>query len=206
MRLMGKRQLGQLQPTELVITILLSEIAAAPLESNDTPLINSLFAAGLLVCLEIINSVINLKSPAIRRILQGKPAVIIKNGILDQKKLKDLRFSTDDILEQMRQKDVFDIGEVAYAVVETNGTLNLKKKSIFEPLTSGQYGIKSEEQSIPVLVINDGELIKNSFRDQSVTIEQVNSVLKSENVKVEEILILLIKDANNYTLIKKEKK
>ena len=142
MRFMGKRQLGELQPTELVITILLSEIAAIPMENNDSPLLNSLFATALLVCLEIINSVLSMKSQFFSRILQGKSAVIIENGILNQKKLKDLRFSIEDLLEQLRQKDCFDIKDVNYAVVDTNGNLSLKKKNNLESLTAGQCGIK----------------------------------------------------------------
>lgn len=206
MRFMGKRQLGELQPTELVITILLSEIAAVPMENNDSPLLHSLFASALLVCLEIINSVINMKSPKISQILQGKPAVIIENGVLNQKKLKALRYSADDVLEQLRQKDVFDLSEVNYAVVETNGSLSLKKKKPLEPLTAGQYGIKEKETPIPILVINDGKILSFALKNTNISMKLINSILLSEKVKVEDILILLVSDANNYTLVKKDNK
>ena len=99
MRFMGKRQLGELQPTELVITILLSEIAAIPMQDNDIPMINSLLAVALLISLEIISSVIIMKNTKIRYILQGSPAIVIKDGELDQKKLQKLRFTADDILD-----------------------------------------------------------------------------------------------------------
>lgn len=204
MRFMGKRQLGELQPTELVITILLSEIAAVPMENNDSPLLHSLFATSLLVCLEIINSVINMKSPKISQILQGKPAVIIENGKLNQKKLKALRYSADDVLEQLRQKDVFDISEVNYAVVETNGSLSLKKKNPYEPLSAGQFGINEKDKPIPVLVINDGKILESAIKNSNTTSLQINSILSKEKIKPEEVLILLISDANNYTLIKKD--
>ncbi len=206
MRFMGKRQLGELQPTELVITILFSEIASVPLENNDSSLLNSLFLITFLVCLEIINSVINMKSPMFSRILQGKPAVIIENGILNQKKLKDLRYSTDDLLEQLRQKDVFDINEVNYAVVETNGTLSLKKKNNKEPLTAEQYGIKEKDDNIPFLAVNNGKLVKSSSKNSEITQTQIKSILKNENTDLKDVLILLVTDANNYTIIKKDEK
>ncbi len=199
MRFMGKRQLGELQPTELVITILLSEIAAIPMENNETPLLNSLFATTLLVCLEIINSVLNMKNPKISYFLQGKPAVIIENGKLNQNKLKNLRFTADDILEQLRQKDIFDLSEVDYAVVETNGTLSVRKKGALEPLSAQQYGINPKDKPVPKLVVNDGKIVSSDYNQQ-----QLNSILKEEKVSVEDILILLVSNANDYTLIKKE--
>lgn len=204
MRLMGKRQLGELQPTELVITILLSEIAAIPMEDNETPLLNSLMATALLVCLEIINSVINMKNPKFSYFLQGRPAIIIENGKLNQRKLKSLRFTADDILEQLRQKDIFDISEVDFAVVETNGTLSVKKKGKFEPLTAGQFGINSKDKPVPTLIINDGNIISSSLSGTSVTLKQVNNILKKEKVNCEEVLILLVSSAEDYTLIRKE--
>lgn len=203
MRFMGKRQLGELQPTELVITILLSEIAAIPMENNDSPLLNSLFATALLVCLEIINSVLSMKSQFFSRVLQGKSAVIIENGILNQKKLKDLRFSIEDLLEQLRQKDCFDIKDVNYAVVETNGNLSLKKKNNLESLTASQFGIKEKEVKIPVLAINDGKLVHANINGNPQMQKQIESVLKAEKIKTEDAFILLLTDADNYTLIKK---
>lgn len=205
MRFMGKRQLGELQPTELVITILLSEIAALPMENNESPLIYSLFSSSLLVCLEIINSVLNMKNPKISKILQGKPAVLIENGVLNQKKLRDLRYSADDILEQLRQKNVFDISEVSYAVVETNGNLSLKKKNNFEPLTAGQFGIKEKENTVPILAVNDGKILHNSIKNTNINMNQIFNIIKSEKTEIKDVLILLVSDANNYTLIKKEK-
>lgn len=206
MRFMGKRQLGELQPTELVVTILLSEIAAIPMENNDSPLLNSLFVTALLVCLEIINSVLNMKSQRFSRVLQGKPAVIIENGILNQKKLRDLRFSTDDLLEQLRQKDCFDINEISHAVVETNGTLSLKKKNQLQTLTAGQFGINEKEQKIPILAINDGKLVSLNINSNPLFIAQIDSILKKEKVKIKDVFILLLSDANNYTLIKRDLK
>ena len=133
LRLMGKRQIGQLQPAELVITILLSEIAATPMQDNDISMLNSVVAIMILVSLEIIMSAISLKSMSFRGLLQGNSIVIIKDGVIDPGQMKRLRFTLDDLLEALRQKDVFDIEEVEYAVVETNGTLSVLLKPCYRP-------------------------------------------------------------------------
>ena len=202
---MGKRQLGELQPTELVITILLSEIASIPMENNDVPMINSIFAALVLVCLEIINSVIIMKSTKIRYLLQGRPAVVINDGVLDQKKLKALRFTADDILDQLRQKDIFEISQVQYAVVETNGSLSVMKKQQYDSPVNEDFGIKSSPQGIPVLVINDGKYIESAIKDSGFEMKAIEKILRKEKVEVRDIIILLLDKYNNYTLIKKEK-
>ena len=111
-RLMGKRQVGELKPHELVITILISAIAVIPLEENSMPLANCLVPILLFVSLEIIMSVISMKSLWFRNLLQGRPIFIIRQGKLDQKKLKQLRLTMDDVVDALRQKDVFDISQV----------------------------------------------------------------------------------------------
>lgn len=205
MRFMGKRQLGELQPTELVITILLSEIAAIPMQDNEIPMINSLLAVALLVSLEIINSVIIMKNTKIRYLLQGKPAVVIKDGKIDQKKLKKLRFTGDDILDQLRQKDIFDINEVQYAVIETNGSLSVMKNPENEMPTVSQFGFKTEKKGIPVLAVNDGRYIDTAINEsEEISKKAVEKILKKENADVKEVLIMLIDKYGNYTIIKKD--
>lgn len=205
MRFMGKRQLGELQPTELVITILLSEIAAIPMQDNEIPMINSLLAVALLVSLEIINSVIIMKNTKIRYLLQGKPAVVIKDGKIDQKKLKKLRFTGDDILDQLRQKDIFDINEVQYAVIETNGSLSVMKNPENEMPTVSQFGFNTERRGIPVLAVNDGRYIDTAINEsEEISKKTVEKILKKENADVKEVLIMLIDKYGNYTIIKKD--
>ena len=205
MRFMGKRQLGELQPTELVITILLSEIAAIPMQDNEIPMINSLLAVALLVSLEIINSVIIMKNTKIRYLLQGKPAVVIKDGKIDQKKLKKLRFTGDDILDQLRQKDIFDINEVQYAVIETNGSLSVMKNPENEMPTVSQFGFKTERRGIPVLAVNDGRYIDTAINEsEEITKKTVEKILTKEHADVKEVLIMLIDKYGNYTIIKKD--
>ncbi len=201
---MGKRQLGELQPTELVITILLSEIAAIPMQSNDIPMINSVVAVLLLVCLEIINSVVIMKNVKIRYLLQGKPAIIINDGVLDQNILKKLRFTADDILDQLRQKDIFSIESVQYAVVETNGKISVLLKPDYASVLRKDIGIETPEQGIPVIVINDGRFIDSVIKKSEIDKSDIIKILEKEKTDVDEVLIMLFDKYKNYKIIKKD--
>lgn len=127
-RIMGKRQVGELNPQELVITILISAVATVPLENNGMPLANSLIPIAIFISFEIINSTLSMKSIKFRSLIKGKPRFIIKDGIIQQKELTKLRFTTDDLTDAVRQAGVFDISQVANAIVETN-VLYLFKRS-----------------------------------------------------------------------------
>ena len=205
MRFMGKRQLGELQPTELVVTIMISEIVSIPMENNDTPLINSLLAVLMLVCLEIINSVIIMKSSFVRYKLQGKPAIIIRNGVLDQKKLKELRLTADDLFDQMRQKDIFDINQVQYAILETNGTLSVMKKAEFDNPTAKDLGVKVKAADLQHLVVSDGKCIDCLIKEAGIRAEDIEKAIRKEKLSKKEILAMLMDSSGGYTLIRKDK-
>ena len=127
-RFMGKRQIGQMQPTELVITILISNIATLSLEDPDAPLLTGMVPILFLVSFDVIISVFTMKFPRFRRFVSGSPQIIINNGILDKTKLRTLRMSQDDLVEALRGLNIFDISEVQFAVVETNGQISAYQK------------------------------------------------------------------------------
>lgn len=204
MRIMGKRQLGELQPTELVITILLSEIAAIPMQDNALPLGNSIVAVLLLVALEVINSVVVLKSSKCRSFLQGNSIVVIRDGVIDQKQLKRLRFTMDDLFDQLRQKDVFDISDVRYAIVETNGQLSVMLKPEKETVTAEMADIQNETKGLLCMVINDGKFHKRSFEECDMNEEKLYNILDSENTQIDEVLFMVADKEGNYTILKKE--
>ncbi len=202
-RLMGKRQIGQLQPTELVVTILLSEIAAIPLENNSVPLINYVAAVIFLACLEVVSSGIALKSGKYRRAVEGNAVFIIKEGKLDIKALKKLRYSIDDIMEGLRQKDVFDISDVEYAVVETNGNLSVLLKADKIPLTLEAIDKKGEENGIPAVVIADGKYIYSNFSLCKTSKEKIDKLLRKEKTVADDIMLMTLdKKGNNFIIPK----
>ena len=128
MRIMGKRQLGQLQPSELVITILISNIATLPIENSDVPLILGIIPILTLMCFEVILSVLTLKSIRFRRLIWGNTKILIQDGKIKQQELADLRYSVDDLMEQLRTNGIFDLREVEFALTETTGQLPSAKR------------------------------------------------------------------------------
>lgn len=204
-RLMGKRQVGELKPHELVITILISAIAVIPLEENSMPLANCLVPIMLFVSLEIIMSVISMKSLWFRNLLQGRPIFIIRQGKLDQKKLKQLRLTMDDVVDALRQKDIFDISQVEDAVIETNGSISVLPKAEYQPITASDLSLSVKEKGMPVAIVIDGKPVNEYFNEYKLKDSEIELVLQTVNRDVEKIMLLTIDDDGNTYLIEKEK-
>lgn len=156
---MGKRQIGEMQPNELVVTLLISETAAIPLQDTTQPILNGLVAIFVLVILEIMISVLSMKSRFMRNIMNGKSAVIIKNGVIDQQMMKSVRMTVLDLVELLRGQDVFDISTVAFAVLEVNGNLSVLLKSAEQPATVADLKIEKKKALLQLPVISDGKML-----------------------------------------------
>lgn len=204
MRVMGKRQIGQLQPGELVITILISEVAAIPMQDNDIPMINSVIAVLLLAAFEIVISAMSMKSVRFRSLLQGNSIILIRNGVLDQKQLKRLRYTVEDLLEALREKDVFDISDVQYAVAETDGTLSVLLKPEKRGVTVKDAMLKAENTGFQCVVICDGRIIEADMKDCNMTNEKLKNILKKKGLDAEKILLLSSDINGNINIIEKE--
>ncbi len=201
-RLMGKRQIGEMQPNELVVTLLISEIAAIPLQDTSKPIIDGVVAIFMLVILEIIISVISMKSFFVRKIMNGKSAVIIKNGVVDQQAMRNVRMTVIDLVELLRGQNVFDISTVAYAVLEVNGNLSVLLKSSDQPATSGDLGLKKEAAALPLPVISDGRLIKQSIKALEISEAEIKEKLKANKTEIKDVFLLSMDRQKNFTLIK----
>lgn len=204
-RIMGKRQIGQLQPAELVVTILLSEMAATPMQDNDIPMVNTLVAIAVLVSLEILMSVISLKSRKARSLLQGNSVILIRNGKIDSREMKRLRYTLDDLLEALRQKDVFDIGDVQYAIAETDGTLSVLLKPEKRTVTAEDIKLESKDNGLSCAVIMDGEIVKSSFRDCAMNDRKLRDIIGKTGESPENIFLLTVDRSGNFNMTKKEK-
>lgn len=189
-RLMGKRQIGELQPADLVITILISQIAAIPIEDSGEPLLSSVSNIIFLVAIEIFVSYISLKSSGFRNLLQGNSVMIIEDGQINEKALKQIRLTVDDLTEALRQKDIFDINDVAYAYVETNGSISAEIFPENKPITVHDAKIKVEDDGIPVTIISDGKVVAKNFGYSFMNEKKLEKVLESRGVDKKEVLIL----------------
>lgn len=205
-KLMGKRQIGQLQPAEFVITILISEIVTVPMQDNSLPLLSSVMAVLLLVSLEILLSAASLKFMKLRTAVEGNSIIVIRDGMIDQQQLKRLRLTIDDLTEALRQKDVFDISDVQYAIVETNGTLSVLLKPEKQTVTAEMLNINPVNRGMTCTVISDGEIKKPAFKECNLTEEQLLRVIKKESLKIEDIMLMTADKSGKINVIRRDPK
>lgn len=202
-RLMGKRQIGEMQPNELVVTLLISEIAAIPLQDTSQPILDGVVAIFTLVILEIIISVTAMKSIIVRKLMNGKSAVIIKNGVVDQQAMKNVRMTVLDLVELLRGQNVFDISTVAFAVLEVNGNLSILLKSSEQPATSGDLKLNKEAAVLPLPVISDGKLINESLKALETDSVKIKKILDDNDTVIENVFLMTMDRDAKFTLIKK---
>lgn len=205
MRLMGKRQLGELQPSELVSTILISNLASIPVESPEVPLAASALPVFLIVCMEIGISALGVRQQKVAKLMSGNQKIVIREGKIDQKALRDLRFTMDDLLEALRQKDVFSPEEVSLAMVETSGTISIYRYPHDTPVTKQDAGVKSSGPLQPPLpVIQNGmvygEILTACGKDK----HWLERALKARGVLESEVLLMLCTEQEEFTLVQKE--
>ena len=205
-RLMGKRQIGEMQPNELVVTLLISEIAAIPLQDTSQPIIDGVVAIFMLVILEIIISVISMKSMFMRKIMNGKSAVIIKNGVIDQNVMRRVRMTVLDLVELLRGQNVFDISTVAFAVLEVNGNLSVLLKSPEQPATAGDLNIEKDNAVLPLPVISDGKIIKESLGALEIDENDVTETVKANKTEVKKVFLMTMDRYKNISIIKMREK
>lgn len=202
-RLMGKRQIGEMQPNELVVTLLISEIAAIPLQDTTQPILNGVVAIFVLVVLEILISVLSMKSLFMRKIMNGKSAVIIKNGVIDQQAMRSVRMTVLDLVELLRGQAVFDISTVAFAVLEVNGNLSVLLKSGEKPATAADLNVPEEPALLPLPVISDGKIVEESL--EAIGISRGAAMKRLKGTPVTEIFLMTMDRSGNTNIIKRRK-
>lgn len=202
-RLMGKRQLGELQPSELVITILISNIATLPLEDTDIPLLLGITPILALVCFEVIVSWVNLVFPKFRKMISGSPKIIIRNGKTDPDILKELRFSVDDLMMSLREKDVFDIEDVQFAIVETTGNISVMKKQSVDTPERSDLGLKVKNYDPPQVIVSDGKVIPQAVKVMGIQ-GSIEKILDSLNLKLNDVFIMTADTQGHFFIVDKK--
>ena len=203
---MGKRQIGDMQPTELVVTLLISEIAAIPLQDITQPISVGLVAIFILVFLESVASVIILKNLRLRRIFSGKSIPIVKNGVIDQKAMRSVRMTVFDLVEMLRMQGIFELDDVESAFLEVNGNLSVRQKPNRAPVTPEQLEINPTDNGIPMTVISDGTIVDSSLKFLNLTRDDLNMILKKENKTAREIFLMTLNKSGQSIIIGKEEK
>ncbi len=179
-RIMGKRQIGEMQPSELVVAIMISDLASVPMQSVDIPIIAGIVPVLTLVVAEILMSFLSLKSKTARRIITGEPSIVIYNGHINEGELKRQRFNLNDLLEQLRINGYSDISDVEAAVLETNGQLSIIPKSKARPVNVSDLELKNvKKESLPFMLISDGVVNYNELKRSGKNEKWLKSELKN---------------------------
>ena len=206
MRLMGKRQLGELQPEELVSTMLISNLASISIESEEVPITASLIPLFLIAGLELLGSVLSFHSQRFSNLVAGRPKTVILNGQIDQQALRMLRLTAADLLEALRGKDVFDPRDVSYAVVETNGSLSVARRPEKEAATLSDLGAAVRQANATIPFVLDGQILEENLRWCGKDRAWLERTAEANTLLPEEILLLVGNDTEDYFLLKKEKR
>ncbi|MDD2955920.1 MAG: DUF421 domain-containing protein [Oscillospiraceae bacterium] len=206
LRVMGKRQIGELSPTEFVITILISNIATLPIEDSNLPLTAGIIPIFTLVAFEVIISALILKFDCMRRLVSGSPRVVIRDGVINQRELRRLRLSLEDLIEQLRTGGCFNIADVAFAIVETTGQLSVYQKFSARTATNSGLGLSppSSADAPPAVIISDGKLQKDSLQYCNLRREWLDKVLAEHHCRAQDVFLMTCDRAASYTLVLKE--
>lgn len=203
-RLMGKRQLGELDPSELAVTILVSDLAAVPMQDPGIPMLSGLVPIAALISLEILLSFAALKSRLFRRLLNGQPAIIIRSGRLDVKKLRQLRLTTDEVVETLRKQNVASVADVKYGVIEPDGTLTVVPVRAQQSVTASMLGLTPKDAGLPLVVVSDGKLVPRSLRLLQLDPRDVENRLHNQSLALSDVFLMTLDDCGNSFIQRRE--
>lgn len=193
-RLMGKRQVGELEPSELVLALLIADLAAVPMQDFGIPLLTGIIPILTLLCITMIISVLSMKSITIRALLCGRPSIIVENGKLHQQEMAKNRFTVDELMEELRMKGITDISTVKYAILETNGQISVLPFADQKPPIAKDLNVMSQEAGLPLVIINDGRVLAHNLSLRGYDQNWLKKQLSAHGVKSPEEVYLLTAD------------
>lgn len=204
MRFLGKRQIGQMEPTELVVTMLVADLASIPMQDGSIPLLYGIIPILTVLGMELVLSCLSLRSLAVRRFLCGKPVILIENGNILQENLRRTRITIDELSGHLRQKDVLEVQSVQYAILETNGNISVFPYPKEKPASAKDAGIPTKKQHLPYTVVSDGQLLKDNLQKAGKDERWLERVLKSHRVTLQQTWLLTVDAADHILLLEKE--
>ena len=204
-RLMGKRQVGELEPSELVLSLLIADLAAVPMQDFGIPLLTGIIPILTLLCITLILSVLTMRSIRFRAVICGRPSIIVENGVLRQGEMRKNRFTVDELMEELRIKGITDLTTVKYAILETNGQLSVLPYAGQLPATAVQMKCNPREGGLPAVLINDGRVLDHNLRDRGLDRAWLERQLKAHGLRdTRQVFLLSIDEGGQIYLSKKE--
>ena len=195
LRLMGKRQIGEMQPYEVVITLIIADLATLPMSDTNIPLLHGILPLAILVLIHYAITLLSRKCIKIRRVMSGRPVVVISPNGLEYKAFKDLNINIDDLTEMLRQNGYYSFDQILYAIIETNGKISIIPKSANAPATAQDVGVNNPEPKIPSIIISDGQIMETQMKEVQMDKQKLEKILNHLNIKsIKDLIILSIDD------------
>ena len=203
-RLMGKRQIGEMEPSEFVVTMLVANLASIPMQDGGIPLFSGIIPIVTVLAMELVMSALSLKSIFFRRLLCGKPVILIDNGKILQENLRRTQVTLDELSGHLREKDVLDIGAVQYAILETNGNLSVFPFPKERPASAKEAGIQAKPQYIPLTLVSDGKVLMENLKKANKDLIWVEKKLKEHQADIKSTYLLTVDGADHIFFCRKE--
>ena len=199
LRLLGKRQLGELEPSELTLALIIADLASVPMQDNGIPLLAGLIPILVLLCVATILSVLSARSIRFRALLCGRPSIVVENGIVQEQELRKNRLTVDELMEELRIQGCPDFRDVKFAVLETNGILSVIPYAAQKPVTLAQMGIEPTESGLSVILISDGRVLGNNLKLRGYDDNWLQNQLTAHGLKSPRQVFLLTVDELGHT-------
>ncbi len=203
-RLMGKRQIGQMEPSEFVVTMLVANLASIPMQDGGIPLYSGLVPILTVLGIELVLAVLSMRSLGLRRLLCGKPVILMENGNILQSNLRKTRVTLDELTGHLREKDVLDLTTVQYAILETNGNLSVFLYPKEKPASAKEAGIQTKPQYLPITVVSDGKLLTRNLEKARKDRAWVDRVLRQKGADLQGTWLLTVDGQDRIQFYKKE--
>ena len=206
LRLMGKRQIGELEPSELVLTLIISDLASVPMQDFGIPLVHGVFPIVTLLCLSMLLSFFSLKSIRFRAIVCGQPTVIIREGRVLQQNMARNRFTVDELFEQLRSQGYSDLSSVKYAILETSGQVSILPYTKASPVTPQVMNLQvPDDVTLPVLLINDGHVMTDNLRASGYDRKWLDRQLSDRRLtSPRQVFLLTVDESGGVVCVTKE--
>lgn len=204
-RLMGKRQIGQLEPSELVLSLLIADLAAVPMQDFGIPLLMGIIPILTLLCLSTILSVLTVKSIRFRALLCSRPSIVVQDGQILIKEMVKNRFTVDELMEELRVAGITDLSSVKYAVLETTGRISVLPKAEEKPVTVKDMKLPAQDNGLPVILISDGRILSQNLKIRNLTEAWLKKQLRQRNVQdIRHVFLMTVDEKGHIYLAEKE--
>lgn len=203
-RLMGKRQIGQMEASEFVVTILVANLAAIPMQDGGIPFFSGVVPIATVLGLELVLSYLSLRSIRLRKLLCGKPVILIDNGKILQGNLRKTRVTLDELTGHLREKDILDLRSVQFAILETNGNLSVFPYPNARPASADDAGLPTKKQYLPLTIVSDGTLLNENLKKANKDAAWVQKVLQEQKAQLQDTWLLTVDAGDRILFYRKE--